>query len=385
MPSSNKMKCNMEEQIDLQDLYEELLQDKVVVCLGPELYTAPGGATLEESMAHYLREREEHLGIRVYDNGWYHHKENASPRRVHKAIRDFYSGITPHSTELLQKLVDLPFHLYLSMTPDWKLKEFFKVGDQIIPVQEAYYDLDVTHENNPYGEFPTKEFPLMYNLLGSTGKESTLVYTYDAFYDFLNSTFENMGMDPELKKSILEAEFYFFLGVPFDNWYVHLFMRVLEQHGNPRRRSRKAEKYASNHFLENEGHLYEHCKDQYKLEFLSRENGMVTFIDGFYNFCREAGALRSQKYYSLNGMLNVAGKQPSWEVGYEDIFDHLRAFTRTMADVNDDVSRGLNELETTWQTVKIKLSESGLSDQLKKEFKDLFDSLKLFIAKILKP
>ncbi len=92
-------------------------------------------------------------------------------------------------------------------------------------------------------------------------------------------------MAPSLQENIWEADYFIFLGMPFDRWYVHMFMRILQQH----EKNRSSKKYAANLYLS--GETTTHCAEQYTMTFVP--SGIRQFLETFHLKCKERGLLRS--------------------------------------------------------------------------------------------
>ncbi len=205
------------------DLLYSIEQQKCIVVVGPEVYTAPGEATMDKRLAEFLRKQSAQLRIRVNDNGWYHLQPGGNETSPVRQVKEFYNRPTPHAEESLKTLARIRFPIYISLTPDTKLRQAFS----------GYAaDFETYVRNKPYREDvpgPTPDRPMVYQLLGNIEDRNSLVLTYDDFYDFLKSVFTGNSMSPILKDAIIGAEYFLFLGMSFDQWYNHLFMRVLNQ------------------------------------------------------------------------------------------------------------------------------------------------------------
>jgi hypothetical protein len=102
------------------------------------------------------------------------------------------------------------------LTPDRHLAQAF--SDQNFHYRfEAY----VRNEPDRNGQIPTKEEPLVYNLVGDIEQRNSLVLTYDDFFDYMQSTFRGNSMSTLLKDNLLAADCFLFLGMPPDDWRMH--------------------------------------------------------------------------------------------------------------------------------------------------------------------
>ena len=136
---------------------------------------------------------------------------------------------------------------------------------------------------------PTRQRPLVLNMVGELNKRNSLVMTYDDFYDYLKSVFDGKSMGDKLKEDILEADYFIFIGLSFDKWYTHLFMRILDHYNSQQHRKRSSKKFAANRFLNDM--VATHCVEQYTMTFVP--NGIEAFVDRLHQKCQERGLLRT--------------------------------------------------------------------------------------------
>jgi hypothetical protein len=262
-------------------------QDKCVICIGPEFYTAAGdGRSQSARLGGFLREHAQELGVRVRENGWYHLRSNGDDWVAYEAITQFYASEAEAAQTSLQKLARINAHLFLSLTPDRHLAQAFT--DQHLHYRfEAY----VRNEPDRNGQLPTKSEPLIYNLVGDIDQRNSLVLTYDDFFDYMQSTFRGNSMSTLLKDNILSADCFLFLGMPSDDWRMHLFMRVLKQH-----ESRKS-KYATMPGAEDA--VVESWHEQYGVRLIN--NNITGFLDELEKRCGERSLLREQESQQAAG------------------------------------------------------------------------------------
>lgn len=268
-------------------LYESINRGKCIILLGPGLFTDQSANRFEENFSNHLKAKAKQLKINVYENGWFHFLPYANQSLTYNHIRNFYkkNNNGDFSKQILNKLSLIPFHLYISLSPDKKLVNSFEK----YPHQYTYYhkmktsieNQEEEQDENPFIKSPTAKNPLIYNMLGDLNENNSLVLTYDDFYVYLNSVLKGKGMDNELKADhIFGAENFIFLGVSFDMWYIHLFMRILEQH----RDLKGIGKYVANTTYN--ATIAEACNEQYTMEFITETNAIENFLDGLLKFYR---------------------------------------------------------------------------------------------------
>lgn len=144
-----------------------------------------------------------------------------------RQIKHFYNEIPIN--EQLRKIVQIPFHVYLTITPDKLLhKTFEKSGHP--PPQIAYYKKDTEPQKI---KTPTKSNPLVYNAFGILDNKESMILTHDDLYHYFKTIFkQGRSMPQQLKTTLNEVDNIVFLGVPFRKWYMHLLLREFGDHEN---------------------------------------------------------------------------------------------------------------------------------------------------------
>lgn len=269
-----------------QDVWDELLEsleeEKCILCLGPGLYSQENEPRLEEQLANFLREKEKELRIRVYDDGWFHYLSGSHHVRAIKKVKEFYKQPTPRVESILEKVAAIPFHFILNFMPDYKMKEAF--DNQNFPSSFQSYIKKQPYDKSV--DLPTRDNPLVFNMFGEIDKPNSMVTGFDDFYQYLESVFERHSMAPQLLENIFEAEYFLFLGLSFDKWYMHLFMRILKQHSE----KKGSAKFAFS-LPESDNKIATHCYEQYSMTSIPQD--MDKFVDTFYQKCKDKNLLRT--------------------------------------------------------------------------------------------
>ncbi len=281
--------------VNWKHLIESLDGSKCILCLGPGAYVQPGQERIEKQLAKFLKSKEKELSIRVYDDGWFHYLPSANAIDAWQTVKDFYEQKNEWVEGVLKKVSQIPFHLILNFTPDYKLKEAF--SDQGLPFHFSSYLRGRPYNNDE--PTPKKDHPFIFNLLGELDKRNSLVMTYNDFYSYLESVFQGNSMSPILKEQILDADYFIFLGMPFDKWYAHLFMRMLSQHDT----KRDSKKYAANSFIDQQ--ILSECIEQYTMTFVTEE--IKDFIDELHVQCKEEKILRLKE------------EMPNLEINFDEL------------------------------------------------------------------
>jgi SIR2-like domain/Effector-associated domain 11 len=314
---------------DWDDLLHNLEQQKCVLVLGPDLYINEGEAPLHRQLADFLEQQAEKLRIRVHDNGWFHLQPSGNETSPMRQVKAFYQLPRPKAEAMLSKLVRLRFPIFVSLTPDSLLRQAFEG-------QAA--DFEVYVRNKPYREdllLPSADRPLVYQLLGSLEDRNSLVLTYDDFYDYLKSVFVGNSMSPILRDAIMAADYFLFLGMPFDQWYIHLFMRILNQTKEKQKTLKVAVPFNDTHAVS--------CAEQYTIKFVN--NHITNFVNELLRRCESSPNARL--------LLRLVEDNPTGKVAQ---FSTLLEDLKRLAE--------LDRFDDFYERVKNVLSGSG--DQGKK-------------------
>ena len=275
--------------IEWNAILAKIRKGRSILILGPGVYPAAGGGTLQEAFIDELD-----LGRNPYVQNYYREDNfflfRAGGGRAFTSARleAFYERQEPG--ELLRKIARLPFHVILNITPDRLLTRAFDA-------EGFRYQFDHYKKlHAPAGiQQPSQELPLLYNLLGSVDDEESLLLTHNDLYDYFKSIFSRKSMPDKLKLALRERRIntFIFLGVPFEKWYMQLLLRELEIH----RGQEDFIRYAANVDLDEKIRTF--CTEQFTIQFV--DNDSVYFVEQLYARCAADGNLRQ------------AGKATPWE------------------------------------------------------------------------
>lgn len=258
--------------INWEILLHELETGKCVLCVGPDVFSAADDARIEHRLANALRTRAGELGIRVYEDGWFHYLPQRDELATWFSIKQFYETQLPTDLDaIFQTLAQLPFHLVLYFSPDYRMREAFRAAGRAFEFDCLYKNPEANHQRLAANYLPDKNKPLVFNMLGEIDDKDSLVMTYDELFGYMEAIFEKKRMPSAVKLKIQQATHFIFLGMPLDKWYFHLFMRVLNMHRDTTKTKRLAATYAVN------GANASFCEEQYTLTFV--QENIAQFAD----------------------------------------------------------------------------------------------------------
>ncbi|MDO5980906.1 SIR2 family protein [Flavivirga spongiicola] len=273
-----------------KSIIDGIKDERCVVCIGPELFllgkepvNKERSLSFSDYLSNYLESMEDELNIKVQENGWFHVNPGGNDGPAYQAVKEYYNKIiNPTSRKLLEKIAQIKFHLFLSLTPDNHLDNAFEAHGFSYKSKE--YVKNMPELESDY--IPSIKEPLIYNLLGSLNERNSLVLTYDDFYDYFESIIKGNSMSRSIKNSILNSQYFLFIGMSFHQWFVHLFMRVLRQHKD----ERKTKFSTAGNLSDKDIHI---CTEQYQIQFVNSE--ISEFINQLHAKCKENGLLKKIK------------------------------------------------------------------------------------------
>lgn len=152
--------------------------------------------------------------------------KKARKTRLMPKLNAFYGQ--DFQNPILEKLIEIPFHLLISITPDVTLKKAFLHKNYSF--QHDFYKLNQKDKL----EKPSGERPLLYNLFGCIegGKDDLYVEHRDLF-NYVKSIYNPNSEPPDALLSYFTQErtdTIIFLGCDFDKWYFQLILHLLKIH-----------------------------------------------------------------------------------------------------------------------------------------------------------
>lgn len=268
--------------IEWNAIVGKIRKGRSILILGPGAYLSDSGKTYQEEFIEKLDVPNNSNIQRYYEeDNFFLFRAGGGRAFTSEKLEDFYRQKTPNT--FLQQIVKIPFHVTLNVTPDKLLSKAFD--------QEGFkYQFDHYKKLHEPGTIqkPSKELPLVYNLLGSIDDEESLIMTHNDLYDYFKSIFSRKSMPDKLKLALKNREIncFIFLGVPFEKWYMQLLLRELEIH----RSQEDFIRYAANESLTSDVKSF--CTEQFTIQFV--ENNVTGFINKLYQHCEAAGELREK-------------------------------------------------------------------------------------------
>ncbi|MEI6410838.1 MAG: SIR2 family protein [Bacteroidota bacterium] len=244
--------------IDWDYLLDKIRDKECLVILGPEVFADASGETTQARLLQALDpDNNPHVRRYYKDEDFFLFDHKSHRTQFCHQIKRFYRAERPG--ELVRKLADIPFHIYLTITPDLLLPESFR--EKNFQFQHGYYKKDTDPQAI---KLPSAENPLIYNLFGCIENEESLVLSHDDLYDYFKSIFTRRSMPGELKDELREIRNMLFIGIPFDKWHLQILLRELEIHNQQYAFTR----FAANQNLSTE--ISTLCFEQFQIQFIDK-------------------------------------------------------------------------------------------------------------------
>ncbi len=187
-----------------------------VLFIGQEISVDENGKSLHEK---FFKELEQQFSVEyIADEGFFVPSDNDMIKyKVKKYYRETFHQKNIQGRKMLMQLAQIPFSLIVSLTPDNTIHRIF---DDFSKKHQYHY-----HQANtkPTIDKPTKENPLVYNILGEAEKYE-YIFTHEQFYGYIR----NIDLHPEVKMLLKNATHYLFFGFDFNKWYNRLLLFFLE-------------------------------------------------------------------------------------------------------------------------------------------------------------
>ena len=270
-------------EIDWDDIIDTLGEEKCVLFLGSGVFEIPGYPNMEEAFKEKLKVGDpNHPYIHLYSpDGFLVLRKKRFKRKVISEMKSFYDDIYSSSEDFFHKLAKIPFSIVVSLTPDNILTRTYDALG--LDYQSDFY-LPLQTEAD-YIEKPTKEKPLIYNLLGNIEDPDSIILTHEDFFDYLSSIFRNTNLNQSLSDELGNMERFIFLGLPYEKWYFQLLLRILSINST---RLQEVERLALQEFQNPT--LNKLYTNEFKIEFFPID--IVDFIDQLYRECEHRKVLK---------------------------------------------------------------------------------------------
>ncbi|MCU0470764.1 MAG: TIR domain-containing protein [Arcicella sp.] len=228
------------DQIEWDKIITQIKNQKCVLVIGPDLVNYPNNQSLFQLLCESINQEtdlQNHVESSL-KHGFEHEellqlKPYAQSDLIYDFLEKFYDSRNEFDAPY-QQISQLPFHLIISLLPDKRLQNVFKETG-------TAYDFDyfsrITGQDKPdLKQNPTKEKPLIYNIMGVLDREEA-VLTFDDMFQYLQNILFNTpsSLPTKLLRAFDNASSFLFLGVHFEKWYMQVLLRLFLPNDKNRR------------------------------------------------------------------------------------------------------------------------------------------------------
>jgi hypothetical protein len=345
---------------DWQTLLDKIKVGECILCVGPEIYTDKNHQTLEQQFLTLLEQWKD-PDIKAYPDGLFFFNKSHKRTDLVTELKLFYKKPFPEAANALDKLVQLPFPLILSLVPDQLISEVMTKHD--LTARKAFYWKNKSAEEL-YPDFaaPTAADPVVYNILGNVDTDESLILSFEDLFSYFESVFKSQSMPEKVKEAIMKAKYFICIGISYDKWYMQLLLSYLNMH------KLEIKKLAANRSLDTRSQSV--YKDRFDFNFptfdqepskISKDGVEITmipknidaFVSALYEQCSAQNLLRSKDSQGQNAPIHQQIENLLRSDKLEDAIESMRTWLEKMG----------NDLSKEWANTLITFENRLYRDQ----------------------
>ena len=222
--------------MDYSELLSAIQNQQCALVLGPNAsLMADQQTTFAQEVANKVQLSRQRIAKYYEKDDLYHIPSSVDRTRICVIMQNRANEITASPpgfhTGMWDQLIELPFHLVLSLSPDKFL--YHQMKQRGLDPQFSSFLMN-PNDSTPGFEPPSVQRPLIFNLFGEINKAESLVLTQEDFYRYLNEVFTNPQKLQGLRTCLEPVTHLLFLGFPLDRWYVKLLMLLFDINSDSR-------------------------------------------------------------------------------------------------------------------------------------------------------
>ncbi len=164
--------------IYFDDLIEAIELGQCVLFVGPNLSVDDAGNSLHNNF--YKKISRRNIEYNEEDGFFMPKAEKQIELKALNYYSKSFNNENVKGNKIIEKLVQIPFSLIVSVTPDNTVKHFFEKYNK--KHDFVFYNPRTKHEVNE----PTKEQPVIFNMLGNAAEDGKYIFTHKQFYEYVN-------------------------------------------------------------------------------------------------------------------------------------------------------------------------------------------------------
>jgi hypothetical protein len=342
------MEKRLDNPINWEIIRQTIQEEKCLLILGPEAYVDIDNRKLEDRIGDFLKV-DSNPRIRKYypEDGLFLFRSEEDKTAIYYTLRQFFQEDGPGRETLFRKIARIPFHFILNLTPDQHLYRLMQ--EMNLRCKFDFYWKNRTATSTD--KLPTRQAPLLYNMLGSIEERDSLVLTYQDLFDYFDSILGARSMPEELKSILAGIDNFIFLGVKFECWHMQLLLRLLAKYN----RRDSFLRYASS--LNVSEQVATFCSEQFRIHFVKEK--IDGFIDALYQKFDEAQSLRVLEEQTASPLEKVIQDIKMAKTG--EAFDGMQTFLAGHLRIPDDLHDDFVTLHSRYNRLNRRITSGVIS------------------------
>ncbi len=201
--------------IYFDDLIEAIESGQCVLFIGQDLSVDDNNISLHEKFFKRISRRR--IEYNQKDGLFMPKSEKQIELKALNYYNKKFNDDNKIGNNILNKIAQIPFSLIISVTPDNTIHQIFDKYNK----KHSYFYYNKGTKHNV--EEPTKEDPVIYNMLGDTGFDGKYIFTHKQFYEYINQK-QEVKIPFEIENKIKDVAHYLFLGFDFNKWQNRLLL-----------------------------------------------------------------------------------------------------------------------------------------------------------------
>jgi len=273
----------MTENINIEQITNWIQQEKCILILGPDIVFDCQKSLLNE-LSNYLNDNEIECKFDTYDELFSSNTD--FDYNFWEYFSNFFDKLSPQP--VYQKIAEIPFHLIISLSPDLLLKQVFEKNN-------FAFDFDYYNKNlNPQEiNEPTKEKPLIYNILGNYKEFDSVVLCFQEVFNYLSAILGTYQLSQKLKRKISISKSVLFLGFRFDKWYFKLILQLLNLDAKAMKQASAKEVGDFVGESQKQNLIIDFYRNEFKIRFIQQDSNQI--IDLLHDYYKKNDMLRKPK------------------------------------------------------------------------------------------
>lgn len=192
-----------------------------VLLLGPELVEDNTGKNYKKQFKELAKAHDDIVENYFENDNIFDFVDGGDSKFLRRKVKQYYKQVG--NKKLLQKIARLKFPLVINFSPDLALNRVYE--EKGIEFTYGYFSRASGSPNEL--DQPTKEKPLLFNILGSIDEDTSLILTHGDVHDTLEKLLAKRSLPNTMEKFLRAANTYVFLGFDYKSWYYQLLCHRL--------------------------------------------------------------------------------------------------------------------------------------------------------------